>query len=341
MEELRKIQAERYARDKARERKEKEDAERVIWEGKLKEFEVKITQKRETERRLKEENHPAYYATKLVRFVKPWFKKVPEEFKMFGRRDLFQMPEGDLVSIERLQEIVSILGMEQYSEFQKKRISRMLKFVDEDKYIRYWQDRDYERDSICKNYFILEAMLMKFYVPTIEFIPMFEKWIEAFPFEDPFEFLQNEKVCLEKEESNVFKTWRLMRLILIVSQQGFYFPWDLGINEDEFKIYLFQELENALNGILRVNRMLEEEPVELEIKCAGCGKTNEQHWVFCYGKKFRLCRYCATQISPEHRTEINQEFPNEINQDYSEPMDNSDHSDGMEDDSSHSDDENY
>ena len=95
-----------------------------------------------------------------------------------------------------------------------------------------------------------------------------------------------------------------MRLITIVSQSDFFIPWDLGINEEEFKIYLFQELENTLNSILRINKMLDAEPVEAEIKCGGCGKTNETNWVFCYGNKFRVCRFCATQINPEHRTPI-------------------------------------
>ena len=318
MDELRKIQAERYERQRTLERKQKEDEERVIWESKLNDFTQKIKEKRDFEKLMKEQNHPSYYATKIVRFLKPWFKKVPDEFKMFGRRDLFQMPEGDIVSMERLQEIVSVLGYDHYSEYQKKRFMRMLKFIDEDKYIKYWQDRDYEREC-CRgkgdNKFILEAFLLRKDILSIEFIPMFEKWVEAFPFEDPFVFLQTEKVCFEKEESNVFKIWRMMRLILIVSEPSFYIPWDLGINEDEFKVHLHEELNSALDSILRVNRMLQEEPVELEIKCGNCGKTNEQHWVFCYGRKFRLCRFCATQVSPEHRTEINQSFPEQIIED--------------------------
>lgn len=302
LQELRKIQAERYLREKQLEKKQKEDAEREIQDKKIQEFTEKIRQKRQRESLLKNQGHPSYYATKLVRFMKPWFKKIPEELKMYQRRDLFQMPEGDIVSMDRLQEIISILGYQHYSEYQKNRILRMMKFIDENKYIRYWQDRDFERN--VTNHFILEAMFLNYNLPNIEFIPLFEKWVEAFPFEDPFEFIQKNMSCHEKDESNVFKTWRLMRLITIVSQSDFFIPWDLGINEEEFKIYLFQELENSLNSILRINKMLDAEPVEAEIKCGGCGKTNETNWVFCYGNKFRVCRFCATQINPEHRTPI-------------------------------------
>lgn len=312
LQELRDLQAARWQRQKDEEEKKKQDELDKIHKIKLEEFIKKVQLRMERERIMKETNDPRYYASRLVKFVKPWFLQVPNYLRQYQRRDLFKMPEGFLITIDDAIVSATTIGYDTYSEVHQNRFKRLLKGMSEDRQIVYWQDRDYER-GLDMSFFTLECFIPKFCQFNIEnaFVPLFDLWVKAFPMEDPFEFMEKQRILKTKDEDNIFKVWRLMRIIIIISQPNFTISWNTTVSIEIFSNYLYEELTNALNSIIRINTIQDEPVIEEEIKCSSCDTTREEHWVFAYNH-FRVCRFCARNIEERFRTEI---YRNPINSD--------------------------
>jgi len=273
MEELRRIQQERY---EAQKRKEKEEQDKILnsqREIKVEEFKKKLHAKYNS-------NPLTRHAIPIIRAVKRhWFNKRENVGK-----DWFRLQGGSTITVEEA------LQLDFERDIDKERQKRLIRLNFQQDTVKYWQDREFEASSVRDNpstmgFFELECVY-NFPPTSIAYYPFLEEWSKLFPMIDMENWIYSYTPEKTKEEDNEQKLKRLYRLYN-------------NIQNPQIEI----EISQLINKIKSTNQMLEQEPT-YNNRCAYCDTTREDHWVYAFNRAFQVCRPCAYQIHPSQRTAI-------------------------------------